>query len=89
MNLNEAITLETKEQFQRLMDANIRTRPIFIHVKHDSDGYVMVSYAIGESYENDRCEGSNLYETITEYMRRKGWTEQNKPMKLIGAQTIG
>lgn len=41
----------------------------------------LVKYSIGNY--NNATEGAYLNAAVAEYMRRKGWTEANKPMVLI------
>lgn len=54
---------------------------------YGEDDPYLVSYSIGSYGDTDRVMGADLNECIREYMRRKGWTEANKPMTLISNDT--
>lgn len=64
---------------------NLRYITVIISRGHASDDPWMVTYSIGSYGDIDKTEGADLYACINEYMRRKGWTEANKPMILIEA----
>lgn len=79
---------EAKDQFARIKQAELDTRDIHIHLTKDYEGHITVEYHIGEYGDTDRVKGRDLHDIVTEFLRRKGWTEANKPMKLIGHATV-
>jgi hypothetical protein len=74
------------EQYTRLKQAGIDERCIHITAtKSYADDSFTIEYNIGGYGDADKAKGSDLHAVITEYMRRKGWTERNKPMVMLSA----
>lgn len=85
--LNDTLQKAFAEQFQRLKDAGVSSRSLTVVATkgYGPDDNFTVTYYIGEYGDTDKCSGNNLDAVVTEYMRRKGWTERNKPMVMLTA----
>lgn len=84
--LNDLIQSEVNDVFQRLKDADISTRTITLTAQVGyGDNAPTFTWAIGAYGDTDKVEGAELQAVVTEHMRRKGWTERNKPMVMLTA----
>lgn len=90
MSIEAELEREASYQFGRLVDADIKVDNIHINMHRDvfDNGAITVEFNLGDYGDTDKVKGRNLHDVITEYMRRKGWTEANKPMKLIGSAVV-
>lgn len=61
---------------------------IYASVSSYGNEELTIKYSIGDYGDTDKTEGSDLLKMVTEYMRRKNWTEANKPMLLIGSEVL-
>ncbi len=64
------------------------TMNITANISGYSDEGMLITYSIGSYGDTDKVEGATIHKVVTEYMRRKNWTTENKPMILIGSKTI-
>lgn len=64
-----------------------KLRNIHINVAkgYNEDDPWLVTYNVGAYGDTDKVEGADLGKCVREHMRRRGWTEANKPMVLIEA----
>ena len=83
--LNEMLFEEATETRRRLETAGIKMESFNINVNWHYGSDTTISYNIGSYSDTDKVEGRDLYDVVTEYMRRKGWTEANKPMTMLAA----
>lgn len=91
INIEQDLALVLNEQYNRLREAGSDKTFSFMITAHVS-GYgnegMKITYQIGAYGDTDKTVGSGIDAVITEYMRRKKWTENNKPMILIDALSI-
>ena len=89
--IEQTLALKLNEQYQR-MYAISGTKEfnfsITAHVSNYGDGNMTVTYSIGNYGDSDKCQGSTIETVCNEYMRRKNWSEANKPMTLLNAPTV-
>lgn len=89
--VEQMLAEELALQYSKMRDAGGSKEFLFQITAHVS-GYgnegMIVKYSIGGYSDTDKTEGSSIKTVIKEYMRRKNWTEQNKPMILIGSASI-
>lgn len=67
-------------------DTKVRSINISIDRGYGVGDPWLVKYQISEGYSGDKAEGADFHAVVVEFLRRKGWTEANKPMVLIKAQ---
>lgn len=90
-DIEQDLALALNEQYNRLRDAGgdkAFHMMIVAHVSGYGNEGMKVTYTIGSYGDVDKTEGSSIESVCTEYMRRKRWTENNKPMVLIGSKSI-
>ena len=85
-DLTVAILKAIKIQAERMDgsnddDSHIRDIEISVHRGYKRTDPWLVTYKVGGYSEN--TSGKELDAVVTEYMRRKGWNERNKPMVLL------
>jgi hypothetical protein len=61
---------------------------ISVNVPSYGDSAMTITYGIGSYSDQDQAKGANIHDVVTEYMRRKNWTEANRPMVLIGSNKL-
>lgn len=83
--LNELLFEEAAETKRRLEAAGIKMESFSINVGWHYGSDIKIQYNIGIYSDTDKVEGRDLYDVTTEFMRRKGWTEANKPMTMLAA----
>lgn len=89
--IESKLALELNEAYSTIRNAGGPkdfTFNISAHVSGYGNEGMIVKYSIGGYGDTDKTEGSSIKTVIKEYMRRKNWTEQNKPMILIGSGSI-
>lgn len=83
--LNELLFEEAVEAKRRLEAAGIKMESFTVNVNWYYSSDIKITYNMGSYSDTDKVEGRDLYDVTTEYMRRKGWTEANKPMTMLAA----
>ena len=83
--LNEMLLDEFNFQAGRLSGAGLAKQNITIYLEEDYSNNRTIKYTIGHYGDTDKVEGRDLHDIVTEFMRRKGWTEANKPMTMLAA----
>ena len=89
--VEQMLAKELNLQYSKMRDAG-GSKEFSLQITAHVSGYgnegMLVKYHIGGYSDTDKVEGSSIETVIREYMRRKNWTENNKPMVLIGSQSI-
>lgn len=69
---------------RKLAQADISWMSLEINVEGDVNKRPTMTYIVDlDRYSSDfRVKGNNLDEVVREALRRKGWTEHNKPLEL-------
>lgn len=84
MTLEEMLQEAAKRHFDRLAEVGKKYGSIVATMHKDYNNKITVKFTCGDYSDDDKTTGACLDLVIDEYMRRKGWTERNKPMELIG-----
>lgn len=80
-HLHNALITATKHIRERLADQNIPRMRFDIEISGRTEsGGVILNYRLGEDYSSQSPEGSNLPNVIDEFMRRRGWKQENPTM---------
>lgn len=86
------MTLAINAEYTRMRNAGApKNFGLFIYadVSAYGDEGLTIKYTLGGGYSDpDKTEGADLHNVVTEYLRRKNWTENNKPMVLIGNGSV-
>ena len=91
MTIENKLALALNEAYNNMRSAGGTkefTFTINAHVSGYGNEGLIVKYNIGGYGDTDKTEGSTINAVVKEYMRRKNWTEKNKPMILIGSGSI-
>ena len=82
----DIVTRELSAQAERLVFCGAKEFTISVEIaKSTYSDTILTSFSCRGGYGNS-VKGNNLHDTVTEYVRRQGWNEANKPMTLIGVK---
>jgi hypothetical protein len=85
--LINAVTAAALEAKRRCAEANVSRLRIDIEICGGThDEVLSCRFKVGEHYDSANAEGNRLSEAVTEYLRRKGWTQKHAPLLIRGPE---
>lgn len=78
-NMFKAVAIQIRD---RLGDADLSNVNISVIATGRTHGDLEIEYVVGSYYNNEQVKANSLEAAVNEFLRRKGWTDVNKPVAI-------
>ena len=78
-NMFKAVAIQIRD---RLGDADISNVNISVNATGRIHSDLEIEYVVGLYYNNEQVKANSLEAAVNEFLRRKGWTDINKPIAI-------